>query len=944
MANEPVRAPGYPRPERSRHRYASCLDVQACAGAGCGRLRFVAEPATACRLLLEGRGPWQKSLRDAVRIGDRARKRSPNPLKRWTTCTYDGSTVSESQGRSTSRARSIVRPTSQSADTQPDHGLDPLGVVDDAVARADESLSLAVRHLDPSLVNVLRSLGFDKRYRSARGSFLYDGAGRAYLDFHTGEGFASLGHSHPDVRAVLTAALDADLVDGVQIHYSVLAGMLAEALSARLPPELDAVFFASTGAEAVDTAMKFARAATGRPRLLSCDSGFHGVTLGPLSIVGDEFFKEGFGPLLPGCARVPFGNLARLEGELRAKDVAAFIVEPIQGRLVTLPPPGYLEAAQALCRRYGTLFVVDEVQTGLGRTGAWFALERSQLEPDAVLVGKALSGGYMPVAAMVTRREIYQRAVGALERSYVHQSTFGRNRLSMAAGLATMRIIDRDRLVERAERTGALLVDGIRELQRRHELIGDVRGAGLMIGIELQAPRSRKGQLGVRLMRMASEGLFPQLVVIPLHRDHGVITMAAGKNDVVKLLPPLTLSETEAQTFLDALDAVLADCESGAGKNWTVVREIATATLRRRGTATTDTPAATAGAPEVAPVRARRIDRSHDNLCLVTGATGFIGGHLVQRLLSEGYQVRCLVRPTSDASALVGLGAEVIIGDLTSARSLAPAAEGCKYVLHCAALVSDWATSKEVTRVNVEGTRNLLAAAVEASVRRFVHISSTDVYGYPGGVEIDERYTSTDFRNWYAHTKLAAEAEVRRVESEHALDAVILRPATVYGPGSKEMVREIARAIRRGNMFLVGGGRAIAGLCYVENLIDAVTLALRHDAARGQAFNTTDGLDVTWRDFAAGLADGLGCSQVRWSMPYWLAEGVGFGLEHGYRALRTTTGLKTRPLLSRQAVHVMGTDQSFSNRKARELLGWEPRVDYAGGLQATIAWLHAERV
>jgi nucleoside-diphosphate-sugar epimerase len=661
--------------------------------------------------------------------------------------------------------------------------------------------------------------------------------------------------------------------------------------------------------------------------------------------VGDEFFQEGFGPLLPGCARVPFGDLARLEAELRAKDVAAFIVEPIQGRLVTLPPPGYLKAAQVLCRRYGTLFVLDEIQTGLGRTGTWFALERWELEPDTVLVGKALSGGYMPVAAMVTRREIYQRAVGALERSYVHQSTFGRNRLSMAAGLATMRIIDRDRLVARAARMGTLLLDGVRELQQRHELIGDIRGAGLMIGIELQSPRSRKAQLGVRLMRMASEGLFPQLVVIPLHRDHGVITMAAGKNDVIKLLPPLTLSETEALTFLDALDSVLADCEGAAGKNWGVVRDIATATLRGRGAATADvSEAASAAAPEVAPVRGRRVDRSHDNVCLVTGATGFIGGHLVRRLLLEGYQVRCLVRPTSDASALVGLGVEVVVGDLTNARSLAPAAEGCRYVLHCAALVSDWATSKEVTRVNVDGTRNLLAAAVDASVRRFVHFSSTDVYGYPGGVEIDERYTATSFRNWYAQTKLAAEAEVRRVESQHALDAVILRPATVYGPGSKEMVREIGRAIRRGNMFLVGGGRAIAGLCYVDNLIDAATLALRDDAARGQAFNATDGLDVTWRDFAIGLADGLGCSQVRWSMPYWLAEGIGFGLEQGYRALRTTTGVRTRPLLSRQAVHVMGTDQSFSNRKARELLGWEPRIDYAGGLRATVAWLHAERV
>ena len=822
------------------------------------------------------------------------------------------------------------------ADSQTGPVPDPLGVARDARARAGETLSLAARHLDPSLVDVLRILGFDKAYRSAKGSYLYDGDGRAYLDFHTGEGFASLGHNHPEVRAVLQATLDADLVDGVQIHYSVLAGMLAEELSARLPDGLDAVFFASTGAEAVDSAMKFARAATGRPRLLSCDSSFHGVTLGPLSIVGDEFFKEGFGPLLPGCARVPFGDLSRLEAQLRTRDVAAFIVEPIQGRMVTLPPAGYLAAAQALCRRYGTLFVIDEVQTGLGRTGAWFALERSGLEPDVVLVGKALSGGYMPVAAMVTTREIFQRAVGTLERSYVHQSTFGRNRLSMAAGLATLRVIERDRLVEHAARTGGLLLDGVAELQARHELIGEVRGAGLMIGIELKAPSSRKAQLGVRLMRLASEGLFPQLVVIPLHRDHGVITMAAGKNDVIKLLPPLTLSEPEAHQFLEAFDAVLTDCEGAASRNWGVVRDIASATLRRRDT--------TDGARAVdAPAwRGRAVDRSRDDVCLVTGATGFIGGHLTQRLVQEGYQVRCLVRATSDTSMLEGLDVEVAVGDLTRASSLAGVTDGCRFVLHCGALVSDWATAQEVTRVNVEGTRNLLEASVEASVSRFVHISSTDVYGYPGRTEIDETYATERFRNWYAHTKLGAEREVRRAEAAHRLEAVILRPSTVYGPRSLEVVGEIARAIRGGNMFLVDRGRAIAGLCFVDNLVDVALLALRHEAAPGHAFNATDGLEITWRQFTDGLAEGLGCSQVRWSMPYWLAESIGFSLEQGYRALRRATRLKTRPLLSRQAVQVMGIDQSFSNRKARELLGWEPRVSYAAGLEATLAWLQAE--
>jgi ornithine--oxo-acid transaminase len=462
---------------------------------------------------------------------------------------------------------------------------DTLGVVADALVRADESLELAERHIDPAFVDVLRIIGFDTQYVSAQGSYLYDTTGQAYLDFHTGEGFASLGHNHRDLRGVLEAALASDLVDGVQIHYSVLAGLLAEALSERLPPGLDAVFFTNSGAEAVDSALKFARAATGRPRLVSCESGFHGVTLGPLSLVGDQLFKDRFGPLLPGCALVPFGDLAALEDALRSRDVAAFIVEPIQGRTVTPAPDGYLAAAQDLCRRYGTLMILDEIQTGLGRSGRMFALEQDELEPDFVLVGKALSGGYMPVAAMVTRREIQAKAIGTLERSYVHQSTFGRNRLSMAAGLATVRIIDRDGLVERAAHIGSVLMAGLLELRQRYEMIKEVRGAGLMIGIELCAPESRLGRINWRLIHAASEGLFPQLIVIPMYRDHRVITMAAGKNDVIKLLPPLTLSETEAMEFLDALDVVLADCQRAAGKNWAIVRDIALATIRRRAVA-----------------------------------------------------------------------------------------------------------------------------------------------------------------------------------------------------------------------------------------------------------------------------------------------------------------------------------------------------------------------
>jgi nucleoside-diphosphate-sugar epimerase len=342
------------------------------------------------------------------------------------------------------------------------------------------------------------------------------------------------------------------------------------------------------------------------------------------------------------------------------------------------------------------------------------------------------------------------------------------------------------------------------------------------------------------------------------------------------------------------------------------------------------------------PPRGLPVDPPHDGVCLITGATGFIGGRLARRLAHEGHSLRCLVRESSDTSPLDELDVQIAVGDLTKARSLAAAVEGCSCVLHCAALVSDWATTQEIVAANVAGTHSLLGACADASVRRFVHFSTTDVYGHPGGSAIDEDHTATRFANWYAQTKRDAEAEVRRVMDAGALDTIILRPATVYGPGSHDVIGEIAKAIRARKMLLIDAGRAIAGLCYVENLVDAALLALSHPAAPGQAFNVSDGLAVTWRQFTDDLAEGLGCPKVRWSLPYRLANGIGFSLEHGYRFMRATTGISVAPLLSRQAVQVLGIDQDFSNRRARETLGWEPRVGYTDGLRATLDWLRIE--
>ena len=328
--------------------------------------------------------------------------------------------------------------------------------------------------------------------------------------------------------------------------------------------------------------------------------------------------------------------------------------------------------------------------------------------------------------------------------------------------------------------------------------------------------------------------------------------------------------------------------------------------------------------------------------CLVTGASGFIGGRLAARLARSGRPVRCLARASSDVSSLRALDVEVVYGDLTDAPSLRAAVEGCASVVHCAALVSDWATVAEIRAANVAGTRSLTSAAAAAGVGRLVHLSTTDVYGHPAGAPAEESLPWSGFANWYSQSKREAEQEVRSATGER-MEWTMLRPATVYGPGSVEVVGEIAKAIRAGHMLLIDRGRAVAGLLYVENLLDAIVLALEAPAAAGRAFNVSDELDVTWSRFTADLAAGLGCRAPRLSIPYAPAAALATALELSYRGIRRMTGLRTQPLLSRQAVQVLGRDQRFSAAAAAETLGWRPRVGYEQGLEMTLEWLREMR-
>ncbi len=438
----------------------------------------------------------------------------------------------------------------------------------------ESAFDLAAKHLNPKWVKVLRILGLDQEFVRGKGSYLFDEQGDKYLDFHTGEGVTSLGHNNDRVNDALRSALEQEMCSGVQIHYHSLSGRLAETLSDLTDGRLPYVFFGNSGSEVVEAAIKMCRRTTGRGKIVSCSEAFHGLTMGALSLAGEDYFKEGFGPLLPGCSQVPFDDLDALEIALANKDVAAFFVEPIQGRTVRVPSQDYLRGAQELCKKYGSLFVADEIQTGLGRTGKMFACEHWGLEPDVLLLAKALSGGAMPVGAMIYSKEIYQRTFTSLRKSYVHHSTFGRNNLAMVAGLAVIDEIRRRDLLDNANDLGDLALKHMTALKEKYEMVHDVRGMGLMFAIELGSPKSLRLKLQWKAISAMGPGLFAQIVVRPLLTKHRIISMVSGENDVIKFLPPINMSQEEMMSFLEALESVIARIHESSSSVWGELMDI----------------------------------------------------------------------------------------------------------------------------------------------------------------------------------------------------------------------------------------------------------------------------------------------------------------------------------------------------------------------------------
>ncbi len=428
--------------------------------------------------------------------------------------------------------------------------------------RVGEEMALNNRYLNSQLGRIVRTIGFDRVWTGGEGAHLIDAEGRRYLDLFGGHGMFAIGRNNPEAVAALEDVLNARTANLPQLGVTLLSGVLAEELLARAPASVGAMMPANTGAEAVEGAMKVARAATGRSRIIYAEHAFHGLTLGALSLNGHSEFREGFGPLIPGCDSVPFGDLDALERELRRGDVAAFFFEPIQGKGVVFPPFGYLEGAQALCREAETLFVCDEVQTGMGRTGRLFALEHWGLEPDMICLSKALSGGLMPIGAVLVCRWAFDRVFDRMKRAVRHGSTFSGNDLSAATGLATLRALDREDLIARAESMGTLLLELTRPFVDRYEVVRDVRGLGLMWAIELSPPEGRHGRSLWSSVERAQPGVFSQLITVPLFHDHQIFCQVAGhRMNVIKALPSLVIEEREIRRFAAALEEVIAQTE-----------------------------------------------------------------------------------------------------------------------------------------------------------------------------------------------------------------------------------------------------------------------------------------------------------------------------------------------------------------------------------------------
>ena len=446
-----------------------------------------------------------------------------------------------------------------------------------------QNYDLHNEHINPAFTKVLRTIDFDRNYVRAEGQYLWDDKDNRYLDMLAGYGVFNVGRNNATIKKSLIDFLNCNYPSLVQLDAPLLSGLLAKELKERMPYQLDYVYFTNSGSEGVETAIKFARCATGRTGIIHAQKSFHGLTIGALTLCGDNTFKEGFKPFMPDTYTVPFNDLPALEEVLATNEIAAFIVEPIQGKGVNIPDKGYLTETARLCRKHKALFIADEVQTGLGRTGKFLALEHDEdIDPDMVILSKSLSGGYVPVGAVLTRKWIFNKVFSSMERSVVHSSTFGQGSLAMVAGLATLDYIDDKNLIENARKMGDLTGTLLQGLSEQYEFIHDVRWRGLMIAIEFSEPKSFSLRAAWDLVHKLNKDLFPQAVTIPLLQDHKILTQVAGHHiDVIKLIPPLMIDEEDVNYFVNSFNKVMDNLHKFPGPVWEALSRIGKAAFSK---------------------------------------------------------------------------------------------------------------------------------------------------------------------------------------------------------------------------------------------------------------------------------------------------------------------------------------------------------------------------
>jgi putrescine aminotransferase len=435
-----------------------------------------------------------------------------------------------------------------------------------------DSGSLFAKHVNPGLKTMLSAIGFDKNFVSAEGIFVYDETGTRYLDFLGGYGSLPFGHNPRDILAGMEKA--SNRPNYLQAQASALQAALAHDLAAILPGDLSMSFFCNSGAEAVEGALKMARIATGKQVFVYCTGAFHGKTFGALSVGGREKYKTPFEPLIPGCVEVPFGDINALEDALERHRCAAVIMEPVQGEAgVIVPPEGYLKQARELTRAHDTLLILDEVQTGLGRTGTMFACEHEGVVPDIMCLAKALGGGVMPLGATVATRTVWEKAYGGMSKAILHTSTFGGGARACAAGLMTISKIIGEDLPRQAFELGEYFLEGLRTLKQRYKTIKEVRGKGLLIGVEFDRPvEGLLDKLTAGAINEFAKEYYASLVAGQLLGNHQAITAYTLNNpNVMRLEPPLVVTKEQIDYVLNALEDIFSQRKGLLGMALSVV-------------------------------------------------------------------------------------------------------------------------------------------------------------------------------------------------------------------------------------------------------------------------------------------------------------------------------------------------------------------------------------